>query len=431
MNPLRISICFLCALFVSGSASLTAQENLLARITVYAGENTRIGTPVSVSLKGITPKEGAGLKLQEVNKGQHIDVPVQIEKDHSHILWWEMSGTTKPGDKRVYELRQQDIEITSTAVQAIKGEASLKIFLADKEILQYNHAVEAAPDNPDLQWRTEEKELYDRGAFIHPLRTPSGTTLTRIHSPDHIHHMGFWSAWTKTRFEDRDIDFWNIGKGEGTVRFANYSSIISGNIFGGFEAIQNHVDLKAPNGEKVALIEEWDVRVWNSQSATEKEGYLMDFTSILNPASNSPVTIEEYRYAGFGFRALEHWHKGNSGVLTSEGKSRLNGDGTKARWSNVFGETANGKAGILFMSHPKNYNHPEPMRIWPENSNNNRGDVFFQFAPTRDKDWELKPGNDYVLKYRMYIYDGTITAEEAERLWQDFGNPPIVEIEKL
>jgi hypothetical protein len=83
------------------------------------------------------------------------------------------------------------------------------------------------------------------------------------------------------------------------------------------------------------------------------------------------------------------------------------------------------------MSHPKNYNHPEPMRIWPLNSNNGKGDVFFQFSPTKEKDWVLEAGNDYVLKYRMYVYDGTITTGEAERIWQDFGNPPKVKIEEV
>lgn len=423
MKTSSILFPFLCLFFLTGSSSLLAQEKLLTRITVGAGAHTRIGTPVSFPLDGIIYEAEIGLKLLEVRKNGHQDVPVQIESGHSSRLWWILSGTTKPGEERVYELVQQNSEKGSPAVKAIKNDTSLKLLIEGDEMLQYHHAIKPPPENADT--------LYARSGFIHPLRTLSGTTLSRIHAPDHIHHMGLWNPWTKTNFEGRQIDFWNLYKGEGTVRFANFSSIISGNVFGGFQAIQNHVDLKAPGGEKVVLNEEWDVRVWNSGSEAAKDAYQLDFTSTLNCATSSPVTLEEYRYAGFGFRATEQWHKNNSGILTSEGKTRLDGDGTSARWCNVFGETESGKAGILFMSHPTNYNHPEPMRIWPDNANGGRGDVFFQFAPTRDKDWKLEPGKDYTLKYRIYVYDGTITADEAERIWQDFGNPPKVKVEKL
>ena len=76
------------------------------------------------------------------------------------------------------------------------------------------------------------------------------------------------------------------------------------------------------------------------------------------------------------------------------------------------------------MSHPENREHPEPMRIWPE------GHVFFNFCPVQSKDWTMKPGNEYVLKYRLYVYQGSIGAEQAERLWQDFACPPKVTLEK-
>lgn len=422
MKNFKLFLSLLCLSFLIQSSCLMAQTELLARITVEAGEHGRINTPVSVSLNGIAYKAGVGLKLQEVKGPQRLEVPVQIEKGNSYRLWWILSGTTQPGDKRIYELMQQKEEKTSPVVKAIKNDTSLIVLLGNEKILQYNHAIMPPPENADT--------LYARSGFIHPLWSPSGAELTRIHAPDHIHHMGIWNPWTKTSFEGREIDFWNLNKGEGTVRFADYASIISGNVYGGFKAIQKHVDLKAPGGEKVALNEEWDVRVWN-RGAPQGNAYLWEFTSTLNCASSSSIILEEYRYAGFGFRATEQWHKDNSGILTSEGKTRIDGDATSARWCNVFGETEKGKAGILFMSHPKNYNHPEPMRIWPMNANNGRGDVFFQFSPTRDKDWALEPGKEYALKYRMYVYEGTITAEEAERIWQDFGNPPVVKIEKL
>jgi hypothetical protein len=54
--------------------------------------------------------------------------------------------------------------------------------------------------------------------------------------------------------------------------------------------------------------------------------------------------------------------------------------------------------------------------------------VYFEFCPTRHKDWQLDPGNLYRLKYRMLVYDGKIDKETAERVWNDFANPPAVRI---
>src|SRR3546814_7967079 len=86
-----------------------------------------------------------------------------------------------------------------------------------------------------------------------------------------------------------------------------------------------------------------------------------------------PVTLLEYRYAGFGFRATEQWTNKNSSVLTSEGNTRKNADGSNAKWCIMQGEVDGSNAGILFMAFPSNYNFPEPLRIWPENANGGRG----------------------------------------------------------
>jgi hypothetical protein len=40
----------------------------------------------------------------------------------------------------------------------------------------------------------------------------------------------------------------------------------------------------------------------------------------------------------------------------------------------------------------------------------------------------LHPGRDYVLKYRMLIFDGTLSAEDAEIYWNDFAHPPEIKI---
>jgi hypothetical protein len=75
------------------------------------------------------------------------------------------------------------------------------------------------------------------------------------------------------------------------------------------------------------------------------------------------------------------------------------------------------------MSSPSNYNHPEPLRIWPENQYD-RGDMFANFDPTKDRDWLLEPGKNYTLKYRLVVFNDPFTREKSEEAWQAFVHPP-------
>jgi hypothetical protein len=88
----------------------------------------------------------------------------------------------------------------------------------------------------------------------------------------------------------------------------------------------------------------------------------------------------------------------------------------------VVGKKGEDWAGVVFMSHPKNHQHPEPMRIWPA------GQIFFNFTPIQAEDWTLKPGKDYVFRYRLYVHEGKVAMNQAENLWQDYAEPPNVHL---
>ena len=59
-----------------------------------------------------------------------------------------------------------------------------------------------------------------------------------------------------------------------------------------------------------------------------------------------------------------------------------------------------------------------------------RGDVYMNFVPTKNMDWKLKANKTYTLKYRFYAYDGMMTPTKAEKIWRDFGEPPVVKVSK-
>ena len=299
-------------------------------------------------------------------------------------------------------------------VKLIDKDGALSFRAGNKDLLSYQYKTVYPPAGQDTN--------YKRSGFIHPVYTPHGQVLTRIQPPDHYHHYGIWNPWTHTLFESDTVDFWNIKGRQGTVRFAKFISKKNSSAFSEFTTLHEHVVFKKDGSEKVALNELQTVRVYNPKP--DSNYYIVDITSKMSCASQSPLLILAYRYAGLGWRATEYWDKDNSEMLTSEGNTRDNTDNTKGRWIIVYGALPeNDEGGIVMLSHPSNYNHPEPLRIWDKKANGGRGDVFANFAPTKDKDWLLEPGKTYTLKYRLIVFNGKMTKEKAESAWQEFKNP--------
>lgn len=412
-------------LFLSTGSKMQAQSQEIAQFTVKAGDYDRVNTPVSASLEGIPLGLQTGQKLQlyEIVDDTEEVVPSQLDGDgYEKTLRWILSGETPAGTNRNYILKREAEGSSEDAGKAIHIEddgKALTVMADDKNVLSYRYATISPPEGVS--------ELYSRSGYIHPLWSPEGEVITRIQPSDHYHHYGIWNPWTKTDFEGREIDFWNLGDGEGTVRHKAIPQTIEGDVFGGFEAFLNHVDLTAPSGEKIALNEKWEVKVWNADP--ENDVWLIDFVSTLNPATESPLTIKAYRYQGFSLRATEKWSDETATLLTSEGKDKSNGNATRARWTDINGVSHVGTSGILFMTHPGNQNFPEQLRIWPEGANGGEENVYFNFNPAQEQDWKLNPGSSYSLKYRMMVYDGKIQPADAERYWQNFGNPPEVEVQ--
>lgn len=414
----KINFIVLFAFLLFGSASLSAQ--VIARFTVEAETRERNNVPVSVNLDKITFESDSTLQFFEVTSSGKMPVAFQVERTpHERRVWWILQGKTPAGKKRVFELSAGKAKASRGAgaemISASLENGGLIIRKGDRPVLNYQYETMYPPSGVDT--------AYKRSGFIHPLWSPEGKILTTVQPRDHYHHYGIWNPWTHTEFRGDTIDFWNLYQRQGTVRFAGFTEKESGPVYGGFRATQEHV--VDPFGEKtVALNEVWDVRAFNLPDGK----WLWDFTTELNCATSDPVTLLEYRYAGFGFRATEQWTNKNSSVLTSEGNTRKDADGSNAKWCIMKGEVDGSDAGILFMAFPSNYNFPEPLRIWPENANGGRGDMFFNFAPTKDMDWELLPGKTYALRYRMLVFDGDLSAEQAEQTWQAFAHPPEVTV---
>ena len=404
----------LALLFLSASAA-AAHSQAVATLEVKIDRDAAgLAIPVQVSLDPITHLPDSALELVEVEDNKRTPVSFHVEGGPGRKLSWLVSDNRKT---RKYELiRNVNVKAEIPYMRAVKEAGTLTLKAGDRNLLRYRTEAVYPPEGIDT--------VFKRSAFIHPLWAPHGQELTRIQPPDHYHHYGLWNPWTHVLYEGDTVDFWNLNARQGTVRFGGLISTAAGNVFSEYSALHEHVVFPKNGHEKIALAEIQTVRTYAPQ---RHDYYMADITVQLNCVS-APVTLLEYRYGGLGWRATEQWTKENSRVLTSDGKTRKDADGSKARWCIVEGTVGGENAGAVLMSYPVNFNHPEPLRIWPENANGNRGDMFANFSPTKDMDWPLRPGKTYVLRYRLVVFNGTFSGEKAEAAWRDFAYPPAVTV---
>lgn len=404
------------ALVLISMISTVGHAQVLATFEVKLNRSSAgLEIPVHVMLDPLTHDADETLRLVEVQGNERMAIPFQVEVGADRRMIW-MIKDDQP--VRRYELIKDQPQALPPALRAEKENGALILKAGSRNLLRYQYERVDPPQgiNP----------AFGRSAFIHPLWSPRGQVLTRIQPPDHYHHYGLWNPWTHVLYEGDTVDFWNLNARQGLVRFGDFISVTSGNVFAEYAALHDHVVTPQNAPEKVALKEVQSVRVYAPQS----DYYIADITVQLNCPTN-PVRLLEYRYGGIGWRATEQWTKENSRVLTSEGKTRKEADGSKARWCIVEGTVDGENAGAVMMSYPSNFNHPEPLRIWPENANRNRGDMFANFSPTKDMDWPLEPGRNYVLKYRFVVFNGTFSKEKAEAAWKDFASPPAVTVKPV
>lgn len=253
---------------------------------------------------------------------------------------------------------------------------------------------------------------YRRGGYLHPLYTPSGRLVTDDFPANHTHHHGVWSPWTKTEFEGRHPDFWNMGDGTGRVDFVSVDRVWTDPAAAGFFARHRFMDL-IPTPPKVALDETWEVR---ATVRTEPwPAYQLDWVTTQRCATSSPLILPEYHYGGLGLRGNWGWNGASNGFYLASGgeTNRVRINAARSRWFWMGGPVEGGIAGIAVLCHPGNFRFPQPMRLHPT-------EPFFCYAPQQMGSMEIRPGEPYVARYRLVLMDGHPEAVDMEALWTGY-----------
>ena len=150
----------------------------------------------------------------------------------------------------------------------------------------------------------------------------------------------------------------------------------------------------------------------------------IDYVTVQKNVTEHPLTLSAYRYGGpIAYRAPHHWKNGNSDYLSSEGKTRIDGHTTRSRWIAMFGPAEEGKdkgaaASLIILSHDKNHDAPQRMRVWPPSSNN--GAIFFNYVPIQETPWAIKADQTSTMRYRLVLQDSKPEPGAINNRWASF-----------
>jgi Methane oxygenase PmoA len=377
---------------LSGATSVIVEAGRLDRRDVVVS----FSVPAGVDGKSTVLRDDAGKTI-----------PLQIDADRASFVLSDL----KAGKSKRYQIQQSSTS-PDIRVRVAADERSLRVTSGNERIFDFR----LKPELPE----PGIKDAFRRAGYMHPVYTPAGRIVTDDYPSDHPHQHGIMFAWTKTEFEGRHPDFWNMGSGTGSVEFDGIGNSWSGPVHGGFTARLRYVDLSAPK-PVTALNEVWAVRAYAVRSG-QKPYTIFDIISTQQTAGNSPLLLPDYRYGGIAVRGHRNWRKKENVIfLTSEGKDRIAGDDTRARWCSIGGNVDGTVVGIAAFGHPDNFRAPQPVRIHPD-------DPYFNFSPSKLGDWRIDPGKPYVSRYRFVVFDGPADSAELDRLWNDYASPPKVTV---
>ena len=388
--------------------SAYAEESEAVILKVDAGSSDRENLMVEAQLPPTVHGKGP-FHLKRCDNGRII--PAQVVPGKTLRIAWLLGERLPAGQARCYELCAGETTASASVVTVRDDGKHLLVEASGKPVLAYNHATVPSP-NP-------KHPYYARSGYLHPVYAPDGQVLTDDFNPDHAHQHGIMFAWRKGKFEGRETNAWDQAAKQGRVEHVKIESFAGGPVFGQITAKLRHVDLTAPDGPKPILDEIWQVRVDNLPQC-----FVFDVEMTQNCAGKSPYIVEKIHYGAMAVRGSRAWGGKKPPAyefLTDLGKTRSDGDQSRARWIDFSGVADGKPAGMVVLCHPSNFRFPQPVRLHPWMP-------YFCYTPASLGTFEITPGRPYVSRYRFVCHEGRLTPEQLERIWQDYACPPKVSV---
>ncbi len=346
---------------------------------------------------------------------------VPIQKSGEEAAIFILPEKLKKGESATFILSPDKKNRPFQGVGLRHTESDLEISIDSRPLLNYNLAVKNPPEG--------SPEYYKRSGFIHPLYSPEGQIVTNDFPKDHMHQHGIFFAWVNTTFRGQKTDFWNQHQKTGTVSHVEVIDTLSGPVFAQFTCrLQQEAFLDSSVNSTPALDEIWQVRVYHILDKT-----LVDISSTFTASTEDTLFINEYHYGGMAYRGPEVWFDkdynsstdsarnylgiGKGGFMTSEGKTRIDGNHSRPKWVDMHGEIDEKVVGISFLDHPANFRYPQPVRLHPSMP-------YFSFSPMVLGPFHIGPDDIYRSQYRILVHMGKPVAKEIDNYWEMYAHPP-------
>jgi len=383
------------------SVAATYRLTLPAAPEIRAGEVIRFGLPTGAPRPFVLRDESNRLVATQIGDGSAVQF----------VVGWQQANQTLH-----YRLAAGSAAPASSGVEVTNEKSRLQLNIAGIPALVYQMDPDALP-RPDIDPK------YKRAGYLHPVFTPSGQDVSGDYPSNHPHHHGIWSAWTKTEFQGRLTNFWDMQTQKGTEQFVSLSKTWSGPVAGGFIGHHQMIDLTAPH-PTAALDETWVVTAYRLPGAVSPV-HLFDLAISQTCATADPVQLKTFLYGGLGIRGRDEWNDLPSfRLLTSTGVTdRAQANGVRARWCYLGGTMPGGaQIGTAVLCAPDNFRAPQPIRVHPAMP-------YFCYAPSSLGDWSIAPDHPYAARFRFVVMDGVPDPAALEAYWNGFAHPALARLE--
>lgn len=295
----------------------------------------------------------------------------------------------------------------AASLRVARTDATLTVLSGERPILVYNLESPRAPEGID--------KIYERSGFLHPVYTPDGEVLTAAFPVDHPHQHGIFSAWVKTKYDGKDVDFWNLAGRTAYVAHERVESVFQDGTRAGFVVQLLHRLRSDPPVD--VLREEWKLTV----QPTDGTYFCFDLETTQKALTDKPLVVEKYHYGGMAFRGPVDWllpgdearkrvpalSGEGPAFLNSLGNDRIAGNHAHARWVALSGTLRGRPGGIIILDHADNFRAPQAARLHPTKP-------YFCLAPCVDGEFVIDKNHPYRARYRFLA-----TGKAPDPAWLD------------
>ncbi|MEM8732835.1 MAG: PmoA family protein [Planctomycetota bacterium] len=294
-----------------------------------------------------------------------------------------------------------------------ENDQAISIRRSSRLVVAYNKVSPPVPQGID--------PIYHRSGFLHPLKTPDGRTVTDMFPKDHPHQHGIFTAWVKTTYGGRKVDFWNLARGTGRVLHKKVIRKKTEDDAVGFDVELIHRTATEPRVD--ILREQWSISVLDTNGTYN----CIDLRLVQTALTDTPLIIEQNRYGGFAVRGRSEWlspedrdqqqvaGREPSRMLNDRGEGRLTGNHGQTRWAVLTGELEGKPATIAVLSHATNFRAPQAVRMHPTKP-------YFCFSPCVGEAFQIDRDHPYAARYRILVTDAAPDPAWIDAEWTKWGS---------